>query len=228
MEDFRLFLNCLREKKWLIYVPERIYRAHWDGLLQGWGVESRNMRELLEIFRQQGISDIKIPFWPERFEKWEAEWFLDTYSDLISQREADSSQLMSQSFDSDFFWDLFLKHFGLIGHSVTNKILVAEDGWGHQVRFFTLWISVTKKGSKHLYDLIRAERREVSDVSRVLRKEYKLTSDYYNNRRATLIVLKKVYPPEQIRRLRRQLEDKIRKDPAEVIRYAFERGLLTK
>lgn len=227
MKGLSVFFSSLRNNKWTLYVPERIYKAHQEGLLQGWGIarEAQSMNELLEILKQRGAS-IKVPYQPSQHAEWDVKATQEVYSSLIVIFEKDNPPLPEPVIYSDLFWDAFLEHFGLTGLSVTNKILAA-DGWAHQVRFFTLWVAVKNGwGRESVYDLPLAERRRISNANRVLRKEYGITSCYYENRRATLIVLKKAYPPEQVRRARRQLEEKLRKDPAEVIRYGLERGLV--
>ena len=255
--DMSEFFNELRDRKWALYVPERIYMAHRDGLLRGWGIAGieRTMR-LLELLKSQGV-DFKIPVTPFRgrgYPPHHDEWFLENFSNWIVPHEglSDCPPFPETVISSDSAWDGFLEHFGLTG-TVTHRIL-AVDGWVHRVRFFTLWATVGKKFEEERPEWVRdpegraslvrrtdlppdelkaavrewnARKREVRNANRILREDYGLAlMDYCNNRRTTLVVLKKVYPPEQVRHVRRQLEEKLRKDNTEVIRYALARGFV--
>jgi hypothetical protein len=130
-----------------------------------------------------------------------------------------------------------MSHFDL-AESLTNRTL-AWNSWVYRVRFCPVWVAAAEPSlsSWPPHGISPAEKkewhrqaREVRAKRRHLREDYGLTGEYFgknNTRRAILAVLKKAYPPEQVRRVRRLLEEKLRKDPAEVIRFALERELVT-
>lgn len=68
-------------------------------------------------------------------------------------------------------------------------------------------------------DLIRHRDGSISRVRKCL-------NCYGTMRLARAMVLVKHYPVEQVNHVRRQLEDNLRKDPKEVIRYALEQKLV--
>lgn len=225
--NFMELFELLRAQKYILYVPERIYCAHTDGLLRGWGAGWRNQHRLFDLLEEQNVN-IRIPFPKPNDIDMDEKWIVEHRADRVAlyEKREECPPFPETVVASDKFWDSFLDRFGLRG-TVTNKIL-ASYGWVHRVRFFTLWTSVQRVGSNsRKYDLPATERQEIRDSNRILRKDYGLTLTHYCNvRRATLVVLKKAYPPEQVNRVRRQLEEKLRKDPAEAIRYAIERKLV--
>jgi len=232
------FFDTLREQKWMLYVPERVYRAHRDGLLRGWGIRGGPIFNLLQ---SQG-ADLKVPFMKSEKPSWDQEDFVKRYADhlILHTGIEDCPPLPEQIVTSDSLWDLLVSRFDLV-ESLTNRVL-AWDNWVYRVRFCPVWVAAMKPTLENWNwgpssNLSPNERREwhrnlgeTRDARRVLRKDYGLTGEYFgkNNtrRRAILAVLKKAYPPEQVRRVRRQLEEKLRKDPAEVIRFALERELV--
>jgi len=249
MENIGSFFELLREKKWVLYVPEQIHRAHNDGWLCGWGVYKQSfykgiipqvdrLESILELLKSQNVN-LKIPF---STAKWHGpiDWLKEEFADhiMLHSDDKDCPPFPDTLIVSDSFWDVLVSRFNL-AESFTSRTL-AWGNWVYQVRFFPVWTNTGEKslGSWPPHGLnpldIKEWRQKAKEVRlrrRYLREVYGLTGEYfgkYNSRKATLAVLKKAYPPEQVRRVRRQLEDKIRKDPAEVIRYAFERGLLTK
>lgn len=287
------FFEQLRERKWMMYVPERIYRAHRDGLLYGWGMGGGDRLIWVLDFLKRQKADLKIPFPKSLLEAWEKshhydlllyfdrgnligmneltrpksmsdkEWrdvecksmcmseVLKYYSNWIALYDDDDMypSLPESVVSSDVFWDAFREGFGLTDNTVTNKILGA-DTWAYQVRFFSLKMQVRWEFSEvhpvwgerirnlHPDRVLSSDERkairwwnqrkcEIQEINKCLRKDYGLDSYYYSAfRKATLVILKKTYPPDQVRHVRRQLEDKLRKDSAEVIRYGLERKLV--
>lgn len=238
------FFNTLRERKWVLYVPERIYRAHRDGLLRGWGISAykrlrgiERMKPILDLLQSQG-ADLKIPFVKSEKPHWREEGILEKFTDrlILHTGVEDYPSLPEQVVASDSLWDSLMSRFDL-AESLTNRTL-AWNSWVYRVRFCPVWVTAAEPslGSWPPYGISLAEKkewhrkaREVRAKRRHLREDYGLTGEYFgknNTRRAILAVLKKNYPPEQVRRVRRQLEEKLRKDPAEVIRYALERELV--
>ncbi len=238
------FFDTLRERKWVLYVPERIYRAHRDGLLRGWGISSSRydrlggrMEPILDLLQSQG-TDLKIPFVKSENPDWKEESVLEKFADhlILYTGTEDYPPLPEQIVATDSLWDSLMSRFDL-AESLTNRTL-AWNSWVYRVRFCPVWVTAAEPslGSWSPYGISSAEKKEwhrqaqeVRAKRRRLREDYGLTGEYFgknNTRRPILAVLKKAYPPEQVRRVRRQLEDKIRKDPAEVIRYALERELV--
>lgn len=239
------FLDALREQRWMLYVPERVYRAHRDGLLRGWGISGykclssiERTRQLLQLFEEQGIN-LRLPLKRPTGESWQVKQFMEECADrvILHGGEEDYPPFPELTITSDALWDAFVSNFDLT-QSRTNRMF-AWRGWVYSLRFFPLWAAVAKPGAgmwppRNLSPVERKEwhrgqQKEVRAARRVLREDYGLTGEYFghnNTRRAILAILKKAYPPEQVRRVRRQLEDRLRKDPAEVIRCALERELV--
>lgn len=237
------FFGALREQGWVLYVPERIYRAHRDGLLRGWGVSetgrypSDQIKSLLELLKEQKV-DLKIPFKTHQPPDSADETFLEVYRDrlITFEEEANRPPVPEPVISSDVAWDSLVSRLNLT-KSLTNRT-IAWNNWAYRIRFFKIWVASDKQALRSWppYDLPSNERpewyREMKKVRaerRVLREEYGLNGEYFgphNTRRPILAVLKKAYPPDQVRRVRRQFEEKLRKDPAEVIRFGLERGLL--
>ena len=241
--NFTKLFETLRTQKWAMYVPERIYRAHRDGLLHGWGVSERytprgRITTLVELLKEEGM-DLKVPFMIHHPPDKADEVFLKVYADWLVTyaQETDCPPLPKSVIASDVFWDSLVSRFNL-NKSLTNRVLV-WDNWVYRVRFFKVWVVSGKLGlgygpncslsNDERLEWYR-ERKKVRAERKVLRENYGLNSEYFQSynttRRPILAVIKKIYPPEQVRHVRRQFEEKLRKDPAEVIRYALERGLV--
>lgn len=238
------FFDMLRKQKWVLYIPERVYRAHWVGLLRGWGISGykqlrgiKRMEPILDLLQSQG-ADLKIPFVKSEKPDWKEEKVLEKFADhlILHTGAEDCPSFPVPVVISDSFWDSLMLKLNLT-ESLTNRILAWND-WAYSVRFCPIWVTAIESslGSWPPFGISVVEKkewhkkaREVQEKRRHLREEYGLTGEYFgknNTRKANLVVLKKVYPPEQVRHVRRQLEDRIRKDPAEVIRYALARGLV--
>ncbi len=240
-----LFKN-FREQKWVLYVPRQIYEAHQDKLLSGWGIQSlgrfrsdwkwlEDVDALLQILEAQQ-ADLKLPFCRSAtpceeetkvIEKWQHRLLLHT-------SENDCPPFPEATFQNDLVWDKFIKHFSL-SNSRTVRFLAWEE-WVYRVRFVPVWAThaapsnftaVTWEDDGYVEN--REMLRQIIELRRRLRKEYGLTGEYFGRnyeRRPVLMLLTKAYPPEQVRRVRRQVENEMRKSPAEAIRYAIERKLV--
>ncbi len=199
------FFDSLRTKGWVLYVPELLYKAHQDGVLNGWSVTGdRNLRPVermeayLELLRGHCV-DLKIPVVKPRPGHVEYDEYLMKVCDQIILYDRESREcppFPSTTFHSDEEWDAL---------KVTvsdKKSLMAWDGWVYDVRLF------------------QAAAQGMSSTSRRI---LGLPPSYFGKayrRQPMLVVLKKAYPAEQVRKLRRQIEEKIRKDQSLIIRLA--------
>ena len=248
------FFDQLRTRGWVLYVPERVANAHRDSLLSGWRLSPHwghdrwgGIRPILDLIEANKL-DLKIPFLreakPDRdgghyiiSQYRERENFIEQHVANLMLYDADNPPpLPEERVDDDSLWDSLVSQFQLT-ESLTNRILSC-NGWVYRVRFTPVWVKFSeplpygwiwkgdppekKRAEREADEIVRTKRRK-------LRKEYGLTGQYFGRsytRRPLLMILRKAYPPEQVRRVRRQLEDKVRKDPAEAVRYGLERGLL--
>ncbi len=249
--------EALRQQKYILYVPERVYKAHQANLLRGWGISEVEKKEDVFKLLQQHRVNLRIPFMrPERDPGWQMKSFMEEYGDLLTLHDGgDNCPLFPEDvIASDGLWDSFTEHFNLV-ESLKSRVLT-WDNWVYRVRFCPLWaaykkedprwtfgdllIGTPKKECEEWWAALKANpeyqewvrlSQQAKDTRRVLRKEYGLTGEYFGHkynytRRVTLLVLKKVYPPDQVKRVRRQLEEMLRKDPSEVIRFGLERELV--
>ncbi len=234
------FFDQLRERKWALYVPERVYNVHRDGLLCGWSVPYPG--RFCELLRSQG-ANLQLPFQQATLRQEHAEmYFIERNRANLAVYGGDNIQkLPTDVVADDSLWDSLVSRFDLT-RSLTNRVL-AWNGWVYRIRFTPAWVRSSVQSEsmwmmKHRLEIAttpteKEMRREwinkVQAKRRKLRREYGLTGEYFGrnySRRPILMILRKAYPPDQVRRVRRQLEDSLRKDPAVAIRYALDRGLL--
>lgn len=238
--NMKAFFEQLRTKKWVLCVPERVYRAHRDGLLTGWSVCCRDSHRywsspILDLLREHGVQ-LQIPFQQSKMPTDSEEDFIETYGSNLALFSGENRHaLPTETVADDSLWDSLVSRFDLT-ESMTNRIM-GWDGWVYRVRFTPAWVNYIEplphgfiwKGTDPQEKAAMRKANETARAKRrILRKKYGLTGEYFGrnySRRAVFMILRKAYPPEQVRKLRRQLEDKLRKDPAEAIRYGLARGL---
>lgn len=210
------FFTTLQTQKWVLYVPERVWAAYKAGLLSRWSVDTWRLRDY-----EQNLQ--KTPF------------------ESMDPREEHRGPLPEPTLTSPTEWELILSGFNLVGKAIAHKLL-AYNNSVYAVRFFPVGIQLIpgklarRVGSIEEYPSVGAWNAAMDAAEepirapyRRLRREFGLPAFYTGSSKTfygTLVALKKVYPSEQVRRVRRQLEENLRKDPAEAIRYALERGLV--
>lgn len=229
-----LFFDVLRNQKWALYVPERTYRAHQDGLIRGWGILSRSRRwpgqikkiqKILNLLQSQD-GNLKIPFLKTSNPDYWEQQFLDQFGDrlLLYSGVDDYPPLPRQVIASDALWDSLKAIFS------SRQRVICWDQWVYCVQFHSVWVTNTEHHSPSWDGSVDGKERnqkagEVKAKRRRLRNEYDLKGEYLD-REAVLTVLKKAYPPNQVKRVRRQLEEILRHNSSEVIRCALERGIV--
>lgn len=236
------FFDTLRKRKWALYIPERVHRAHMDNLLHGWGMrdsgpgDERRYNGVWQVgsnfylIESLNCSDLRIPLLiPKEGLRESDRQIVQRFRNYITMYDKDwNCPRLPDSpslFPYDDLWDSMRERFGLTKAQVRR--IVSWNDWVYSLRFFPIWVNTGEKyiGPWELSHIPPAERKEwerkaqeIRTKRRVLKKDYGLTSEYTARHKATLILLGEAFSPEQVRKMRRQLEDKIRKDPAEVVR----------
>lgn len=246
--DLSKFFSQLREQRYLLYVPERIYRAHRDRVLDGWGLRRRgyyvhptNMVEpVLELLAEQRAA-LKLPYCRPAancMDDGKDERFVRRWNEYLLPYEKGEAcpPFPDSAMTSDETWDT------LVGDGCPFASLAQQTaawgGWVYRVKSYPLWAETAQPFMHAKYYGVEDPTRRAEyekrlapylAKKRMLKEEYGLTSYFDKHRRTrqpALVILKNTYPPEQVRRTRRRLEDTLRHDPAEAIRYGIERGLV--
>lgn len=242
------FFDMLRKRKWGLYIPERVYRAHKDGLLTDWGINNARLltgddrryrggcmgsiKSALTILDSQGdwwSSGLKIPLLLSGKDEERKRDLMDRFWSHVTPYEETERcfplpEISATIITFDMQWQ------NVVAAKISANRILEWDGWVYRLRFYPIWVDTGEKyiGPWALSNVppsmkreeLERKAQEIRDKRRILRKDYGLTSEYNKCHKATLIVLKEAFPPERVRKMRRQLEDRLRKDPAEVIRLS--------